>query len=130
MRILALAVALLSTMATSAFAGQPSTDAFKAAVLYTACTYSVPGTPDDGDKFIEQTCEAYLRGLTDALFFMQAAARKSIPTCMPEQSSVTVTDARRIFVSWLDAHPDQAANSAGVVAAFAILNAYRCSNSN
>jgi hypothetical protein len=129
MRILALAVSGLIGASTLAFAqglGQPSTDSFKASSLYMACTHSASGTPDADDKIIDITCEAFLRGLADGLFFMQAAARKGMHTCMPEESPVSQAEARRLFVSWVNAHPDQMVNGAGVVAAVSILTAHKC----
>ena len=133
MNAIALSVTMLCSATAIAFAqgpGQPSTDSFKASALYTACTHSGNGAPNADDKFNEETCDRYLLGLTDALFIMQVVSRKSLQTCMPEQSSITPADARKIFVSWFKAHPDEAVHSAGIVAVHSILNAYECHNAN
>ena len=106
--------------------GQPTTDSFRASTLYSACTHLAKGGTTQDEEFAEQTCVSYLRGLTDALLFMQSVARRSIRTCMPEDSPVGVSEARRIFESYLSNHSDQRVNSAGVVAGFALLNAYKC----
>ena len=42
----------------------------------------------------------------------------------------TTTEAREEFEGYLKTHPEAAENSAGVVAAFAIIRAHQCQTSN
>jgi Ssp1 endopeptidase immunity protein Rap1a len=105
--------------------GQTTGDTFRASTLYAACTHSVKGTQQD-NEFVEQSCVAYLRGLTDGLFIMQSLANQGTRTCMPTDEAIGVPEARAVFEAWLQGHPSSAANSAGLVAAFAIVNAHKC----
>ncbi len=61
---------------------------------------------------------------------MQTFAEKHRSTCLPGGSPVPLSDARRIFADWLKSHPAAANNSAGLVAAHAIVSAYPCPGSN
>ena len=120
---------LIAASANAQVGGTPTQDAMKAATLYSACTHPPTETPEV-HEFAEQTCSAYLRGLTDGLFMMQVFAEKRHPTCLPSNTPVSVLDARRIFGDWLKMHPEAANDSAGLVAAHAIVEAYPCRGPN
>jgi len=45
---------------------------------------------------------------------------------MPNEEAVGVPEARQIFQNYPDDHPNHATTSAGLVASFAILGAYKC----
>jgi hypothetical protein len=75
-------------------------------------------------------CEAYLLGLTDALFFMQVAARRGNQTCMPEDGEIGVPDALRIFREFAEKNPSMLDMRSGVAAPLSIIAAYKCPNSN
>jgi hypothetical protein len=71
-------------------------------------------------------CNVYFRGLVDALFIMQEMNLAKKPVCMPGDASISVEDARRFFNRWMTLHPGNASNSAGLVAAMAVIGAYPC----
>ena len=124
------AVMMLATSSASAQVDdQPSADSLKAIMLYSACTHP-PGETREAHEFAEQTCVAYMRGLTDGLFMMQVFAEKHRPTCLPSNGPVSNAEARSIFESWLKTHPELTNNSAGLVASYAIMDAYRYQKSN
>jgi len=118
-------VAIFATSADAQIGGVPSNDSFKAYALYSACTHPPSEKPED-HEFAEQTCSTYMRGLTDGLFVMQSFAANKRRTCLPTDTAISNAEARRIFESWLRAHPEAATNSAGMVATFAIVSAYPC----
>jgi|SRR6516162_5284519 hypothetical protein len=107
---------------------QPSLaqDRFTARVLESICSPDQQ-EPAKAREQAEVVCGTYLLGLTDALFVMQSLARESQRTCMPANTAVAVAEARRIFHDWLVRNPQHAENTAGLVAAMAIVNAYKCS---
>jgi hypothetical protein len=106
--------------------GQLSTDTFKASSLDFACTRGGrEGSPHDRE-IAEQTCIAYLRGLSDGLFVMQLVASRGKRVCLPNETPVPILDTRRIFQQYLTNHPKEAVNSATVVVSFALFEAYKC----
>jgi hypothetical protein len=114
-----------ATPANAQIGGKPTNDSLTAVMLYSACTHPSGETPE-AHEFAEQTCSAYIRGLTDGLFMMQVFSERQQRTCLPSDAPIGNADARRIFDAWLKAHPEAAANSAGLVATYAIVSAYQC----
>ena len=101
-------------------------DRFTAKVLDSICSPDQQ-EPAQAREQAEALCGTYMLGLTDALFVMQSLARESQRTCMPTNTAVAVAEAKRIFHDWLVRNPQHAENTAGLVAAMAIVNAYKCS---
>jgi hypothetical protein len=64
--------------------------------------------------------------LTDGIFLMKTLVEKKGVVCLPPDQPVSLLDARRAFAEWLPGHPQFATNSAGVVVAAAIAEAYKC----
>ena len=122
-------IGLIGGPANAQIGGEPTNDSLTAVALYSACTHS-PGETREAHEFAEQTCSAYIRGLTDGLFMMQVFAEKHLPTCLPGDTPVPSAKARLIFENWLKAHPQAAKNSAALVAGYAIVSAYPCNASN
>ena len=97
-------------------------------MLYSACTHP-PGETREAHEFAEQTCVAYMRGFTDGLFMMQVFAEKhGLRACLATGQSATQKP-EASFKSWLKTHPKSTNNSAGLVASYAIMDAYRCQKS-
>lgn len=123
MRLPYLIVGLLAlaaiTLTNQAFA-QQTHDTLSAGLLEAGCSASAATVPKD------VSCEAYFRGLTDGLWIMQLERDKQERTCLPKQTPISIADARNIFAAWLKEHPETASNSAGIVAAMAIVRAYPC----
>jgi hypothetical protein len=119
------AIMAMTVISASAQGGSPSNDTLKAVTLYSACAHP-SGESADTHEFAEQTCVTYMRGLTDGLFLMQTFVEKKGGVCLPPDQPVSLSDARRIFAAWLPNHPQFATNSAGLVVAAAIADAYKC----
>jgi Ssp1 endopeptidase immunity protein Rap1a len=113
--------AMLAALGSSD-ARSATTDSLTAGTLYLGCKASgtIPST--------DSVCEAYFRGLTDALFMMQVLVEKRQPTCLPSNAPIANADAERIFEKGMVDHPQSMASSAGVVSAIAIVSAYKCAN--
>ena len=128
---LAVVVAILCSPIRTAIAQPVSQDTFVASALYSTCTHSVKDakTKQD-DEFLEQTCTTYLRGLTDALFIMQLLAERGTKTCLPTNEAIGIPEARGVFQTYLQDHPESAANSAGLVASMALVAAHKCQAPN
>jgi hypothetical protein len=119
------ATVLAALFANAAGAQEVSNDTFKAADLALAC--NLPAVNDQAARdFAEQTCHAYLRGITDGLFLMRMFAAAGKAGCLPLDTPISNSEARAEFNVFLLAHPDMAQNSAGLVAAAAIIQAHPC----
>lgn len=122
---LAFVLGISWTLVSSAFAQNSTTnDTLTAGAFYSACLASDATGSDDG------LCNSYFRGLTDALFVMEQMNLSHRLTCIPTQTAVSVEDARRMFNRWMTAHPENAANSAGLIAATAVINSFPCPKAN
>ena len=123
MRLIAILLFAVLLFATTSSAQQPNkttNDTLTAGLLYQACMTSDATGSDDG------ICNSYFRGLTDALFVMQQMARSQRPTCMPNETAVSIPEARRQFNRWMTIHSDAAAHSAGLIASFAVISSFPC----
>jgi len=78
------------------------------------------------NEFVEQSCVAYLRGLTDGMFVMQSLINQGTRTCLPTNWSIGVPEARAVFETWVRTHPNAIDDSAGLVAAMALVQAHKC----
>lgn len=76
----------------------------------------------------EGTCNSYFLGLTDGMYLMQELTDIHRSPCMPTEVAIRISDARRLFETYLRSHPQLATNSAGLVAGTAIATAFQCSN--
>lgn len=103
-----------------------SNDSFTAAKLNMAC-FPAHGQPNNVREFAEQTCNAYVRGLADGFFLMQSLAERHQTTCVPIDTPVSNIEAITLLHARLQAHPEEGANSAALVAGFAIIKAHACS---
>lgn len=124
MRIL-LAALVTAALAVSAFASahaanSATNDNLTAGMLYTSCLQLDAAGSDDG------LCNMYFRGLTDGLFVMEQMNLSHKPTCMPDNTAVDVAGARRYFNRWMATHPQNAGNSAGLIAAMSVIYAFPC----
>jgi hypothetical protein len=121
MRKLLAIITVLASLTTAAQANNAVTnDDLTAGKLYTSCVQLDAVGSDDG------LCNMYFRGLTDALFVMAQMNLSHRPTCMPENTAIDVAEARRIFNRYMATHSGAAQHSAGLMAAFAIFEAYPC----
>jgi hypothetical protein len=120
---------LAARSAMAQVGGRPTTDTLNAMTLYSACTHPPGETP--GDREVrEEICTTYIRGLTDGLFMMQVFSDEHRATCLPGNTPISVTEARRIFEQWLREHPESGTNSAAVVVSVAMINAHKCPTAN
>jgi Ssp1 endopeptidase immunity protein Rap1a len=118
---------LLDSASLGAAAQSVSNDTFTAGSLYSACTHNVSNVKTKEDiESLELICNVYLRGLRDALFVMQSLANRGQRTCLPWEEAIDLTEARRVFQAYLQAHPQSIADSAGLVAAMSLVAAYKC----
>ena len=118
------AVLIPATFSPFAFA-QATNDTLIASMLYAMCAHSSQETPQS-HEFAEQTCVSYLRGMTDGMAVMQGLFDNGRSVCLPSGVPVEVPNARRAFTEWLRHHPEAENESAGLAAAFSIVNAYPC----
>jgi Ssp1 endopeptidase immunity protein Rap1a len=116
-------VALSFLLSIPCAAKDKPTDKFDAMALYKVCSVAAQQS-DEADM----ACATYMRGITDAAWVMQLLANEHKRTCLPKDSPISVSEARRIFKEWIDAHPDAGGHSAGLVATTALLHAHRCPN--
>jgi hypothetical protein len=130
-RITALAALMLASADPTAaqIGGTPTHDSLTAVALYSACTHP-PGETSDVHEFAEQTCAAYMRGMTDGLWVSQTFREKGRISCFPTDTPIGNDDARRIFTTWLKNHPEAAKNSAAIIVAYALTAAYPCRKLN
>jgi hypothetical protein len=119
---------LFILLSAGPLAAQTSNDTFKAKHLDLACSFQ--GTDRAAKDYAEQTCQSYLRGLTDGLFLMKAFEGANRAGCLPSDSPISNDEARRDFEAYLRQHPESAENSAGLVVAFAIMAAHPCQKTN
>jgi len=122
---LAAIIAISKLVFAQTTGAQPPADTFRASTLYAACTHAVKGTHQD-NEFVEQSCVAYLRGLTDGMFVMQTLINQGTRTCLPTNWSIGVPEARAVFETWVRTHPNAIDDSAGLVAAMALVQAHKC----
>jgi uncharacterized protein YbjT (DUF2867 family) len=126
--LLALAIpAGLALIACTEAGSGTSKDSFVAASLLASCTHSVSDARNQKDKGdLELVCATYFRGLTDAMFVMQALADHGTRTCLPQDEAVGIPEARAVFQTYVRDHPESASNSAGLVATMALVGVHKC----
>ena len=129
-KLLAIAAAV-ATICTSAIAqvGGPSNDTFKAKNLAAICS-APSGSSNAIIQQAEAACISYFRGLTDGLFIGKTFTDGGKTRCMPTGTAISTDEAKQDFERYLEARPEAAENSAGVVASFAIISAHQCGSSN
>lgn len=100
-------------------------DTLTARALISLCE-PIPNQSKGDLQKAEDECIAYVHGLTDGLFMMQELANHSMTPCMPKEQAIDVGTARRLFSTYLKAHPQTLDNSAGLVMGIAVTQAYPC----
>jgi Rap1a immunity proteins len=119
------AILLIPGMPAKAQMSDPTKDSFKAQDLGLAC--NPPANADEtARESADRTCQIYLHGLADGLFLLGAMADTGSQICLPKDGPVSAADAKDEFEDYLKAHPEMAAHSAGLVAAFALVKAHPC----
>jgi hypothetical protein len=100
-------------------------DSFPARTLAAACQPAA-GMEVNAKAAADQLCTSYLRGLTEGFYVMQIVAGGR-QTCLPRTDPISIADARRQFLDYLDENPDIADHSAGLAVILGILKAHPCS---
>ena len=116
-------VALALLLSIPCAAKDKPTEKFDAGTLYTVCSVAAQQSNE-----ADMACATYIRGITDAAWVMQLLANEQKRTCLPKDSPISVSEARRIFKEWIDVHPEAGGHSAGLIATTALLHAHRCPN--
>jgi hypothetical protein len=117
----AAAVVLAFLLSIPSAAKDKPPDKFDAGTLNKVCSVAAQQS-DEADM----ACATYMRGITDAAWVMQLLANEHKRTCLPKGSPISVSEARRIFKEWIDAHPEAGGHPAGLIATTALLHAHRC----
>jgi hypothetical protein len=99
-------------------------DSFPAKTLAAACQ-PAPSLDQNAKAVADQMCTSYLRGLTEGFYVMGLIAGGR-STCLPRTDPITIADARRQFLDYLDENPDVADHSAGLAVILGILKAHPC----
>jgi hypothetical protein len=100
-------------------------DTFPAKTLAAAC--QPPAAMETNAKAAaDQLCTNYLQGLTEGLYVMMVVAGGR-STCLPRTDAISVPDARREFLDYLNENPEVADHSAGLAVILGILKAHPCS---
>ena len=121
MRSLIAAMVLLLVGALSARADGNLT----AGQLGQMCAMSATAAQHERD-IADSICAAFLLGLTGGMYVMQQLADRAQSPCMPKEGSLRIPEAKGLFENYLRSHPNFAGNSAGLIAALAIANAFSC----
>lgn len=106
--------------------GPPLLDDFFPAKSLAAACQPAAGLEASAKAVDDQMCTSYLRGLTEGFYVMQIIAGGR-STCLPRTDAISVTDARRQFLDYLDENPEVADHSAGLAVILGILKAHPCS---
>ncbi len=100
-------------------------DSFPAKMLAAACK-PAGGMEANAKAVADQMCNSYLLGLTQGFYVMQIVAGGRA-TCLPRTDAISVADAKREFLDYLDENPDVTDHSAGLAVILGILKAHPCS---
>ena len=102
-------------------------DSFSAAMLFSACAGPTPDVvTKDARANFENICNAFLRGITDAVFVMQSLQANGTKTCFALDQPISVDVARATFLAYLREHPKALQNAAGLVAAMSLIWSNPC----
>jgi hypothetical protein len=112
-------------MAARAQAGDVAEDSFTAGNLKEACAPAA-GLDKNARALADQTCQSYLRGLTEGLFLQQYVQRSGATVCLPDDRPISVEDAKAAVLNYLAQNPDAANREAGAAAILAIVRAHSC----
>ena len=99
-------------------------DSFPAKTLAAACQPAA-GMDPNAKAVGDEMCTSYLRGLTQGFYVMSLIAGGRA-TCLPRTDPITVEDARREFLDYLDENPDAADHAAGLAVIIGIVRAHPC----
>ncbi|MGD0192015.1 MAG: Rap1a/Tai family immunity protein [Rhizomicrobium sp.] len=98
---------------------------------YFACTHAIQTTTSQDKALVteaETDCKTFFLGFTQGLFVGQMLGTSPNKYCLPKDSSIDADDARKLFVKFMEAHPEATGQAPGVVAGTALAHAYQCSN--
>jgi hypothetical protein len=133
-------IALLALAIVFAFCGLPARaqdedasaqadgapeDNFTAGLLKDACVPAA-GLDKNARALADQTCQSYLRGLTEGLFLQRFVEDSGAAACLPKDGPISVADARDDVLNYLAANPDAADRQAGVAGVLAIVRSHGC----
>lgn len=105
--------------------GDAAEDSFNAQALKDACA-PAPGASQNARALDDQTCQSYLRGLTEGLFLQTILESSDAADCLPKDGPISPSDAKANFLSYLAENPDAADHEAGAAAVLAIVRAHGC----
>ena len=74
----------------------------------------------------DQTCQSYLRGLTEGLFLQQYVQRSGAAACQPDDGPIPVEAAKAAVLNYLAQNPDAVNQEAGAAVILAIVGAHSC----
>jgi hypothetical protein len=100
-------------------------DSFTAGKLKDACAPAA-GLDKNARALSDQSCQFYLRGLTEGLFLQQYLQRSGATVCLPDDGPIPVEDAKTTLLNYLAQNPDAAKREAGTAAILAIVRAHSC----
>ena len=131
MKRIALAVALLVSLGVKLWT-QPA-EALTAEELENACRdVDVVAGPDDipAEEFIETfgealTCAGFVDGFLSAAAVAQLINPRGMPFCQPKDG-ISIDQARRIFLKYTTAHPEDLHFNARTILAIALRGAFPC----
>jgi hypothetical protein len=112
-------------VAARAQAGDAPEDSFTAGKLKDACAPAA-GLDKNARALADQTCQSYLRGLTEGLFLQQYVQRSGATVCLPDDGPIPVEDAKAAVLNYLAQNPDAANREAGAAAILAIVRTHSC----
>jgi hypothetical protein len=125
--LLALTISIaVSCLPALAQDGNPPQDSFTAQALKDACQ-PVAGLDKNARALADLTCGSYLRGLTEGLFLQTYIQSSGAATCIPQDSPISIDDAKTALLNYLTNNPDASSHEAGVAVVLGVVRAYACS---
>lgn len=79
----------------------------------------------EDESIDELSCVSYISGYLDALHFVSLLGKSDIAFCLP-QGSLSVPQAERVYVKFLDSHPEQLQENAGMLLGLSLVVAFPC----
>jgi hypothetical protein len=101
-------------------------DSFTAQALKDACLPAA-GLDKNARALADLTCGSYLRGLTEGLFLQTYIQSSGAATCIPQDSPISIDDAKTALLNYLTNNPDASSHEAGVAVVLGVVRAYACS---
>jgi hypothetical protein len=104
----------------------PPQDSFTAQALKDSCQPAA-GLDKNARALADLTCSSYLRGLTEGLFLQTYIQSSGAATCIPQDSPISIDDAKSALLNYLASNPDASSHEAGVAVVLGVVRAYACS---